>query len=131
MATLLESEFVPEDLLVAVVDDDELVRTSMGGLLRSLGMTTKMYRSADALLTDNPGEFDLIVSDFQMPGTNGLKLREIVNKRYDVPIIIVTAFPERVISLCRDRAPLHLIEKPVDSAALIACIETLFGGRAS
>lgn len=118
------------NIAIAIVDDDELVRTSMAGLLRSFGIRTTAFESADALLVAGANRFDCIISDLQMPRTNGLELRRILNDQEDdVPVIIMTAFPERANDARRLGENFPLIEKPIDSGRLIACIEDVLGCR--
>ena len=118
------------NIAIAIVDDDELVRNSMAGLLRSFGIRTAIFESADALLMAGADSFDCIVSDLQMPGTSGLELRRILKERADaVPVIIMTAFPELADDARRIGEHFPLIEKPIDSAQLIASIEEVLGRR--
>ncbi|MGO7763134.1 response regulator transcription factor [Rhizobium ruizarguesonis] len=113
---------------IAIVDDDELVRTSVAGLLRSFGIRAIPFDSADALLVAGANRFDCIVSDLHMPGTNGLELRRLLNGQANVvPVIIMTAFPERAKDAVRLGERFPLIEKPIDSSQLIACIEDVLG----
>ncbi len=115
-------------LVIAVVDDDELVRESLSGLLRSYGVDTVTFDSADALLAATNLQVDCIISDFQMPGTTGLQLLRIMRQRdRAVPVIITTAYPERMVVLEPSDTPRMLIEKPVDSARLIECIQAAVG----
>jgi FixJ family two-component response regulator len=117
-----------ENTLIAIVDDDELVRTSLAGLLRSFGIGAEVFSSAGDLLATDPDRFDCVVSDLQMPGMTGLDLRRVLSERDKaVPVIIVTAYPERVPNVSRFDDGLHLLEKPADSSQLIACIETVLG----
>lgn len=112
---------------IAIVDDDELVRTSLAGLLRSIGLGAEAFSSADSFLATDPDRFDCVVSDLQMPGMSGLELRRVLCERHRaVPIIIVTAYPERVPNVARSDG-LHLLEKPVDSSQLFACLESVLG----
>ncbi|CAN7754060.1 response regulator transcription factor [Rhizobium sp. LjRoot258] len=118
------------NIAIAVVDDDELVRTSIAGLLRSFGIRTVAFESANALLVAGANRFDCIVSDLQMPGISGLELRRILNDQTDaVPVVIMTAFIERANDARRLGANFPLIEKPIDSGQLIACIEDVLGCR--
>jgi CheY-like chemotaxis protein len=61
---------------IHIVDDDQLVRESLGDLLRSVNYRVELYRSAseflDAELPDAPG---CLVLDVRLPGTNGLELQ--------------------------------------------------------
>lgn len=118
------------NIAIAIVDDDELVRIPLAGLLRSFGIRTAAFESAEALLDAGANRFDCIVSDLQMPGTSGLELRRVLNGQADgVPVIIMTAFPERANDARRLGEHFPLIEKPIDSGQLIACIENVLGCR--
>lgn len=119
---------VGSNIAIAIVDDDELVRTSLAGLLRSYDIRTVVFESAHALLVVGADRFDCIVSDLQMPGISGLELRRILNgQARSTPVIIMTAFIERANDARRQGANFPLIEKPVDSKQLIACIEDVLG----
>lgn len=114
--------------VIAIVDDDDLVRTSLAGLFRSYGITAEAFSSAASFLSDSPDRFDIVVSDLQMPGMNGLDLRRILSEReVPLPVIIITAYPERAVNMPRSDEGLHLLEKPVNSAQLINCIEKILG----
>lgn len=114
--------------VIAIVDDDDLVRASLASLFRSFGVRAEAFSSAASLLSGDLDRFDVVVSDLQMPGFNGLELRRKLSEReVPLPVIIITAYPERAIDRSRSDDGLHLLEKPVDSAQLINCIETVLG----
>lgn len=113
--------------LIAIVDDDDLVRASLAGFFRSFGVTVEAFSSAASFLS-GPGRFDVVVSDLQMPGMSGLDLRRVLSEREaPLPVIIVTAFPERAKDVCGVGVGSPLLEKPVDGAQLVACIEKVLG----
>lgn len=117
-------------IAIAVVDDDELVRTSMAGLLRSFGVRTAAFESADALLLAGVSGYDCIICDLQMPGTSGLELRRIlIDQQRAVPVIIMTAFPERMEDARLRGERVRMLEKPIASERLICCIEDVLGRR--
>src|SRR3546814_9791022 len=96
----------------------------MASLCRSVGVRAEAFSSAASLLSGDLDRFDVVVSDLQMPGFNGLELRRKLSEReVPLPVIIITAYPERAIDRSRSDKGLHLLEKPVDSAQLINCIE--------
>lgn len=110
--------------VIAIVDDDDLVRTSLASLLRSFGAEAEAFESAASFLASGLDRFDIVVSDLQMPETNGLELRRILSERsVPLPVIIVTAYPERALIGSSANDGLHLLEKPIDSGELISCIE--------
>jgi FixJ family two-component response regulator len=114
--------------VIAIVDDDDLVRASLASLFRSFGVRAEAFSSAASLLSGDLDRFDVVVSDLQMPGFNGLELRRKLSEReVPLPVIIITAYPERAIDGSRSDKGLLLLEKPVDSARLINCIEKVLG----
>ncbi|WP_176593772.1 response regulator transcription factor [Sphingobium sp. EM0848] len=115
--------------LVAIVDDDALVRSSMASLIRSFGFDTAMFDSAERLLASAPELFDCIVSDVQMGGMTGLELhRELKRRGVGAALILVTAYPNRRI---RERAleegARYLLEKPWSADDMAHCLEDILG----
>jgi len=78
---------------VLVVDDDVDMRALIDARLREIGFETLLSSSADkALEALAAQDFDVVVTDLQMPGMNGLELCErIVGSRPDVPVVVITA----------------------------------------
>jgi CheY-like chemotaxis protein len=85
---------------VLVVDDELPVRTSVDRLLRALGYrVTGSADAAEALraVRADPEAFDLVLTDYTMPGTNGLDLAaELLRVRPDLPILLATGFSRSV-----------------------------------
>jgi FixJ family two-component response regulator len=116
--------------LVAIIDDDELVRSSLAKLVRAIGLCTRTFASADDYLGSGAAEqFSCVISDIQMPGTSGLDLQNALKGRgARVPVIVMTAFPsERIRAQALARGAICFIEKPVREDSLIACLESVFG----
>jgi FixJ family two-component response regulator len=77
---------------VCIVDDDEAIRESLRLLLYAGGLSSCVYESADAFLADSsPRNFDCMLLDIRMPGTDGLELFRILNrKNLPYPVIFIT-----------------------------------------
>ena len=108
--------------LIAIVEDDDSLRPALVGLVRSMGYDGEGYGSAEAFLEEDAGtRANCVVSDFQLPGIDGLDLAGLLRKI--VPVIIVTARTERTID---ERATangvLCLLRKPFEADDLAGCI---------
>lgn len=112
--------------LIAVVDDDEDVRTALDDLLKSLGYSAQLFETADGFLASG-GEVDCVISDVQMPGSSGLQLARFMQAR-KVPIILITAFPTPEVEQQAESAGVRkLLVKPFDSSELIAALSDVLG----
>lgn len=103
--------------VIAIIDDDELVRNSTSSLLRSLGYKTALYESANAFLGAPVQHLDCILSDLQMPGCSGLDLRATLKAQGStVPMILMTAFPTSgAHAQAKALDMIALLEKPLDA----------------
>jgi FixJ family two-component response regulator len=77
---------------VFIIDDDESIRASIEGLLKSVGLRSESFPSAQEFLakgkTVSPG---CLVLDVRLPGLNGLDFqRKLVEAGVEIPIIFVT-----------------------------------------
>jgi signal transduction histidine kinase len=81
---------------IAYVDDDEVVQLVVQRVLERAGFSVVSFSDPHGLLqavANEPQSFDLLVTDYSMPGMNGLQLaREVRRSSPDIPVIIVTGF---------------------------------------
>ena len=108
---------------VLVVDDDLLVLDSIAAMLDDLGHAVIEARSGEEavrLLPRMP-KIDIVVTDYAMPGMNGLQLAEAVAaERPGTPVVLCTGYAEFPGST---QPQLPRISKPFDQTALVAAIE--------
>lgn len=85
---------------VLVVDDEPAVRDLIQALLRHLGHRVETATGgADALEKLERGEYDLVMTDFLMPGMKGDQLAgEIRKRKPHLPIILLTGHSPDCIS---------------------------------
>lgn len=85
-------------VVIAVVDDDEAIRSALNSLLRASGYRVLSYSSACAFLqSTGPSQTHCLISDIQMPGMSGLQLNEALHAQgWRIPVIFVTAHPDDV-----------------------------------
>lgn len=107
---------------VMVVDDDLLVLKSIADMLDDLGYTVIEAKSAEeALVLIGYTEVDLVITDYAMPGMNGLQLIEaIAAERPGTPVLLSTGCANVPLGT---RNWLPKIEKPFDQATLARAVE--------
>jgi FixJ family two-component response regulator len=77
---------------VFVIDDDDLVRASIQGMLKSVGLRSETFGAAQEFLrSKRPDGPSCLVLDVRLPGVNGLDFqRELAEAGIRIPIIFIT-----------------------------------------
>jgi len=77
---------------VFVVDDDAGVRTSIQGLLKSVGLRSEAFATGQEFLRcKRPDTPSCLVLDVRLPGVNGLDFqRQLADSGVHIPIIFIT-----------------------------------------
>jgi FixJ family two-component response regulator len=111
--------------IVHIVDDDELVRESLGDLLRSLNYQVALYRSAAEFLDNRLSEAPAcLVLDVRLPGTSGLELQDYL-ARVDIklPVILMTGFGDIPMSVKGMKAgAVDFLTKPIRDQDVIDAV---------
>ncbi|MGA8620522.1 MAG: response regulator [Candidatus Sulfotelmatobacter sp.] len=78
--------------VVFVVDDDDLVRVAIQGMLKSVGLRSETFATSEAFLrSQRPDGPSCLVLDVRLPGVNGLEFqRELADAGIRIPIIFIT-----------------------------------------
>src|SRR5271155_829932 len=77
---------------VFVVDDDDLVRAAIQGMLKSVGLHSETFGTPQEFLRSERSEgTSCLVLDVRLPGVNGLDFqRELAEAGISIPIIFIT-----------------------------------------
>jgi FixJ family two-component response regulator len=77
---------------VFVVDDDDLVRASIQGMLKSVGLRSETFGTPqDFLLSKRSDGPSCLVLDIRLPGVNGLDFQhQLVDAGILIPVIFIT-----------------------------------------
>ncbi|MGJ0238721.1 response regulator [Novosphingobium fluoreni] len=124
----IESESTTD---VLIIEDEPLISMQLEGLVSELGhnvVGTAATRSqALELFRNNPA--GLVLADIQLAdGSSGIDAVEDLLKFGDVPVIFITAYPERLLTGERPE-PTYLVTKPFQEATVRAAIsQALFFG---
>lgn len=110
------------DAIVHVVDDEAEVCNAVAMLLRSVGLQSRTYGSAQAFLEGyRPGTPGCIVLDVRLPGMSGLELQERLQQLgITLPVIVMTGHGDIQMAVRAMRAgALDFVEKPFNDQTLL------------
>jgi len=111
--------------LIAIVDDDESLRSALQDLIESDGLSALCFGSAQQFLNSEARQkAACLIADIRMPGMSGLELQaKLKAERYRIPIIFITAHGDaemRTLAM-RDGA-VEFLTKPFDDAVLLEIV---------
>ena len=108
--------------LVAIVDDDDSMRSALQGLLQSAEFPSQSFASAEEFLqSGQQHQIACLIADIRMPGMSGLELQAQLNaERCRIPIIFITAHGDEKMRMQALRAgAVEFMAKPFDDGALL------------
>jgi FixJ family two-component response regulator len=117
--------------LISVVDDDESLRESLEGLLKSLGHVVAVFSSAESFLSSPArAKTDCLILDVRMPGMSGPDLqRELIVQKQKLPIIFITAHgDDDVVSRVMADGAVDCLLKPFSEDSLLNAISQALPG---
>ena len=118
--------------VIAIVDDDALIREALKDLLDSAGYSSVVFSSAQGFLKSKRlARVACLITDMRMPGTTGIELyQKLIAAGHATPTILITAYPDEAVRARAIRAGiLCYLPKPVASDALLACVDEALEGR--
>lgn len=118
---------------ILLVDDEEQVVQVTGEILQSLGYTVvgkTSPREAVALFSEDPSQFDMLITDLTMAELTGLELSEKVKAlRQDIPIILITGYSDQVSKDAAVEAGIdEYCMKPISMRDLSVIVGKFLGG---
>ena len=111
-----------------LIDDDELVRDSLRMVFTTTGCFMRTEESAEAgLIALNEENFDIIISDYRLPGFSGLEFFRCVNYSHpDTMNILITAYRDKDLKLNTSKIRVDkLLEKPFSVTKLVEVLVRL------
>ena len=116
--------------LISIVDDDESVRESLEGLLKSLGFRVEAFALAMDFLNSQALEAtDCLILDVRMPGMSGPELqRKLIASQHSIPIVFITAHgDEAVRARVLGDGAVDCLLKPFTEDALLNAVHAALG----
>jgi FixJ family two-component response regulator len=111
--------------LVAIVDDDDLMRSALQGLLKSIGLPAQTFASSEEFLkSGQQHQSACLIADIRMQGMSGLELQAKLNADdCKIPTIFITAHGDEKMRMQALRAgAVEFLAKPFDDEALLTSI---------
>jgi len=121
---------VPKVPLIAVVDDDDSMRESLRGLLRSVRLAVEVFASAEEFLhSHHLRETECVILDVRMPGMGGFELQgRLARSHPEMRVIFITAHgDEQLRSRALQGGALDYLLKPFSEEALLQAVHTALG----
>jgi CheY-like chemotaxis protein len=117
-------------LNILLVDDDRnLVTTLSHGLRKAMGKTTSVavcFSSSEALSLLGTQAFDVVVSDFNMPGTSGLEfLNKVRQDNREMILVLISAYGTVALEEGARQLGVGYITKPFEPSSLVQLIRDL------
>jgi len=110
---------------VFVVDDDALVRGSVQGLLKSVGLRSEAFETAEEFLhAKRPDVPSCLVLDVSLPGISGLDFqRELAAAGVQIPIVFITGHGDIPMSVkAMKSGAVEFLTKPFQDTDLLDAI---------
>jgi FixJ family two-component response regulator len=111
--------------LVAIVDDDDLIRSALQGLLKAVGLSSRAFASAEEFLNSGQQHHTAcLIADIRMPGISGLELQTKLNAEHcRIPTIFITAHGDARMRMQALRAgAVEFLAKPFDDEVLLETV---------
>ena len=121
------------DEVVFIVDDDHDVATAIDRFLKHVGFTTAVFSEPEAaLVAMSEWAPRMLLTDFEMPGMNGLELGEKAQEvDPEIPIVVMTGVGTEATAQATLRlGAVDYLTKPVDMDELVRVVQRSLLSRA-
>ena len=108
--------------VVSIVDDDDLIRSALQGLLKAAGLPARAFASAEEFLASGQQhDTACLIADIRMSGMSGLDLQATLNaQQIRIPTIFITAHGDARMRMQALRSgAVEFLAKPFDDEVLL------------
>lgn len=120
----------PAMVTVLIVDDEFVIAEILSFALQEEGVTTIIAGNGFTALEILDGEWpDLIITDFMMPGMNGIEMAEAIrtSKAHGLTPMILMSGAQADLGLARPDLFVGVVEKPFDIDVIISKVKAIVG----
>jgi len=122
----MEKQSKDKTILILIVDDEHQITEILEKKLREFGYKTMTSNNLrDAIEIVKTLEIDIVLTDIEMPGGNGLQLLDEI-RRYDPVkplVVLMTGAHSLSLDLAKKRGAFTLIHKPFGPKILLETLE--------
>jgi FixJ family two-component response regulator len=111
---------------VFVVDDDAKIRASIQGLLKSAGLLSECFETAEAFLQREPFDgLSCLILDVSLPGISGLDFQQqLRGAGLQIPIIFITGHGDIPMTVkAMKSGAVEFLTKPFGDQALLGAVQ--------
>ena len=111
---------------IAVIDDDESIRTAMRRVLQTSGYAVETFVSAESFLEGSAADqTECLILDLRLEGASGLELQQkLLDSGRRIPIVFITSHhDERSRQSAMQAGAIDFLHKPVDTDTLLDTIQ--------
>jgi len=122
---ILDMAIQRDTTFVAIVDDDDLMRSALQGLLKEAGLPSQAFASAEEFLqSGQQHRTACLIADIRMSGMSGLDLQAKLNdEQVRIPTIFITAHGDARMRMQALRAgAVEFLAKPFDDEVLLESV---------
>lgn len=115
---------------IMVVDDESILRMDIKEMLQEAGyeVVAEANNGEAAIELSARHVPDLIVMDVKMPKMNGMKAARIINRSFEIPTLLLTAYTEgELITEAKEAHIFGYLVKPITERDLIPAVEVAIG----
>ena len=121
-----------KDMNILLVDDDVWIRDSLSVYFESENCRLSVHETAEKALVElGCRKFDIIITDYKLPGMDGITFLEKIHKSHPNAVkIMITAYASEVdIHRAKQAGAQDLIPKPFTSKTIETCLTRLIAGE--
>lgn len=107
---------------ILVIDDEDMIIDVISTILSDMGYEVVGHQDpGDGIKAARETDFDIVLCDLRMPGTNGAEVTEaIMAEKPDTKILIITAYPaDPLARRALDAGAVSLLKKPFEVAKVL------------
>jgi two-component system, response regulator, stage 0 sporulation protein F len=120
-----------KDMHILLVDDDEWIRDSLAIYFESEDCRISVHETAEKALAElDRQKFDIIITDFKLPGMDGIAFLEKIKSSHPNAVkIMITAYASEIdVHRAKQAGAQDLIPKPFTSKNIEECLTRLTAG---